>query len=119
MTLKVYEYEKCSTCRKALKFLEAAGVAFERVPIVERPPKRAELKAMLAFQGGDVRRLFNTSGQVYRELGLGAKLAAMSAPEALALLEKNGKLVKRPFALGKGFGLVGFREDEWRRALGL
>lgn len=115
MTVKVYEYEGCSTCRKALKFLDARGVAYTRVPIVDTPPTVSELKAMLAF-AGDLRRLFNTSGQVYRELGVGEKLKTMSEKDALALLAKHGKLVKRPFVLLKDRGLLGFKEDEWAAA---
>ncbi len=116
-TLKVFEYEKCSTCKKALKFLDSKKVAFERIPIVERPPTQAELKQMLAHLGGDLRRLFNTSGQVYRELGLGRKLASMSQSEAIHLLATNGKLVKRPFVLGSSFGTVGFNESEWKKLI--
>lgn len=70
---------------------------------------------MLGHLGGDVRKLFNTSGVVYREMGLGAKLGSMSESEALKLLSTHGKLVKRPFVLGAGVGLVGFRAEEWRK----
>lgn len=115
MKVRVYEYEKCSTCRKALKFLEARGVAHERVPIVERPPSPAELRAMRDFAGG-VRPLFNTSGILYREMGLGEKLKTMSEDAALALLAKHGKLVKRPFVLLKDRGLLGFKEEDWKAA---
>lgn len=115
MTVRVYEYEKCSTCRQALKFLDARKTAYQRVPIVDQPPTMAELKDMLAFVG-DLRRLFNTSGVVYRELGLGEKLKTMSEADALALLAKNGRLVKRPFVLLKDRGLLGFKEDEWKAA---
>jgi len=113
--MRVYEYEKCSTCRQALKFLDARKVAYEAVPIVERPPSIVELKAMLAFTG-DIRRLFNTSGVLYREMGIGKKLPAMSPSDALALLAKHGKLVKRPFVLLKDRGLLGFKEEEWKAA---
>ena len=113
--LKVYEYSGCSTCKKALKFLDERGVPYEKIAIVDQPPTVAELKCMLAFQGGDLRKLFNTSGQVYRELKLGEKLPSMSEDEALKLLASNGKLVKRPFALSTTQGLVGFKEDEWKK----
>lgn len=112
--LKVYEYSGCSTCKKALKFLDARKIPYERVAIVERPPNVSELKEMLKHVGGDVRKLFNTSGQVYREMGLGEKLASLSEAEAFKLLASNGKLVKRPFILGSGAGAVGFKEDEWK-----
>ncbi|MDX6770685.1 MAG: arsenate reductase family protein [Elusimicrobiota bacterium] len=112
---RVYEYAKCSTCRKALKFLDARGIPYERVPIVDQPPTRAELEAMLA-RGVELKRLFNTSGELYRELGLSAKLKTMSRDQALSLLAKNGKLVKRPFVLLKDRGLVGFDEAAWKAA---
>lgn len=118
MTVKVYEYAKCSTCRKALKFLDARKIAYEKLPIVESPPTRPELSAMLAILGGDLRRLFNTSGELYRELGLSAKLGTMTADEALGLLSRHGKLVKRPFVLAHGKGMVGFNENEWRAVFG-
>jgi arsenate reductase len=115
MTLRVYEYAKCSTCRQALKFLDARKVPHERVPIVDEPPTPAELRAMRAFTG-DLKRQFNTSGVVYREMGLGEKLKTMSEEEALALLSRNGKLIKRPFVLLKDRGLLGFKENEWKAA---
>jgi arsenate reductase len=115
MSVKVYEYSGCSTCRKALKFLDARGVAYTAAPIVETPPSKAELKAMLGFVG-DLKRLFNTSGLLYREMKIGDKLKTMSEDEALALLSKHGKLVKRPFVLLKDRGLVGFKEEEWKAA---
>jgi arsenate reductase len=115
--LKIYEYDKCSTCKKALKFLDARKVTYEKVPIVERPPSIAELKKMLGFLGGDLRRLFNTSGQVYRELKLSEQLPEMSESQALKLLASNGKLIKRPFALSNTQGTVGFQEAEWKKLL--
>ena len=116
--LKVYTYAKCDTCRKAVKFLRAENVEFEEVPIRETPPSLAELRAMLKARDGELRRLFNTSGQDYKALGLSAKLPTLSEAEALALLEKNGNLVKRPFAIGGGVHLIGFDEAAWREALG-
>ena len=115
MSVRVYEYSKCSTCRQALKFLEARKVPFTAVPIVEQPPTVAELKTMLGFTG-ELKRLFNTSGVQYRELGIAEKLKTMSDGEALALLSKNGKLIKRPFVLLKDRGLLGFKKDEWSAA---
>lgn len=112
---RVYEYENCSTCRKALKFLDARGVAYERVPIVDQPPTRKELEAMLE-RGVELKRLFNTSGLLYRELKVGEKLKTMTRDQALALLAKHGKLVKRPFVLLPDRGLVGFDEAAWKAA---
>jgi arsenate reductase len=113
--LKIYEYGNCSTCKKALKFLDARKVSYERIAIVEHPPSVSELKKMLVFLKGDLKKLFNTSGQVYRELGLSQKLPTMSEAEALLLLASNGKLIKRPFALSTELGLVGFSETEWKK----
>jgi arsenate reductase len=115
MKIKVYEYEGCSTCRKALKFLDARGVAYEKAPIVRSPPSTAELKRMLA-RAGDLKRLFNTSGVLYREMKLGDKLKTLTEDQALALLAKHGKLVKRPFVLLEDRGLLGFKEAEWSAA---
>ena len=114
--LKVYTYAKCSTCRKAGKFLQDHRVKFEEVPIRETPPSLAELKFML--DGRSMKALFNTSGLDYKALGLSGKLAGMSAAEALGLLAKNGNLVKRPFVIGKDVRLVGFNEEAWESALG-
>lgn len=115
MAIKVYAYSGCGTCREALKFLAARGVMHDMVAIRETPPTKTELKRMLTAVG-DLRKLFNTSGQDYRELNLKEKLPAMTEAEAIDLLSRNGNLVKRPFVLmGKG-GLIGFKEEEWRKA---
>lgn len=113
MSLRVYAYANCDTCRKALKFLAAKKIAHEVIPIREQPPTIAELRTMLAHVGGDLRKLFNTSGQDYRALDLKSRLPKMTEDEALALLAGNGNLVKRPFALTPEIGAVGFREEEW------
>jgi arsenate reductase len=118
MKLKIYEYANCSTCKKALKFLDAKKVSYEKIAIVEQPPTVAELKTMLQHVDGDIRRLFNTSGLVYREMGLSEKLKTLSETQALKLLAANGKLIKRPFALGSSDGAVGFQEAEWKKKFG-
>jgi arsenate reductase len=115
MKIRVYEYEGCSTCRRALKFLDARGVSYESVPIATTPPSVAELRKMLSRVGG-LKRLFNTSGVLYRELKVGERLKTLSEADALALLAKHGKLVKRPFVLLEDRGLLGFKEDEWSAA---
>lgn len=116
--MKLYTYEKCGTCRKAVKWLEARNSRVEAIPIRERPPTVGELKKMLGFLKGDLRRLFNTSGQDYRVLNLREKLPQMSEAEALKLLASNGNLVKRPFLLTDQGGTTGFQEEEWRSLLG-
>ena len=117
--LKVYAYQGCSTCKNALKWLKAQGIAHQEIPIRETPPSVPELRSMLAAKGDDLRPLFNTSGQDYRALGMKDKLPILSTDEALAMLAANGNLVKRPFALDESTGahLVGFKEAEWEQAL--
>ena len=85
----------------------------EVIAIREQPPTVPELKRMLAFYGGDLPKLFNTSGQDYKALNMKDKLPKLSAGEALELLSRNGNLVKRPFVLAKDFGVAGFKPDEW------
>ena len=116
--LTVYVYQKCSTCRDAVKWLRARKIDYQEKAIRETPPSAAELKAVLAATGGDIRKLFNTSGVDYRELGMKDKLPRMSEAEALELLAANGNLVKRPFVTGDKKGLVGFKEAEWATAFG-
>ncbi len=115
--IKLYTYSKCSTCRKAIKWLEAQGLAYEEHPIRETPPRTGELKRMLKAYNGELKKLFNTSGGDYREQKLGPKLPTMSDREAIALLAENGNLVKRPFVLGEGVSLVGFSEPLWQESL--
>lgn len=114
--LKVYEYGGCSTCKKALKFLDAKKVPYDKIDITQTPPTLGELKEMLTHVG-DLRKLFNTSGLVYKEMKLSEKLPGMSEKDALGLLAKNGRLVKRPFVLSPGWSTVGFREEEWKKQL--
>ncbi|EQA73826.1 arsenate reductase family protein [Leptospira noguchii] len=117
MKLKIYEYKNCSTCRNALKFLSGKKAQLEILPIRETPPKKSELKTMLQYVGNESKKLFNTSGNDYKELGLKDKLSSMSIDKQLDLLSKNGNLVKRPFVLGEGFGFVGFKEEEWKKRI--
>ncbi|TAE77241.1 MAG: arsenate reductase family protein [Verrucomicrobia bacterium] len=115
--ISVYAYKGCDSCRKALKWLGAHAIPHEVKAIRETPPTRSELQEALVACGGDLRRLFNTSGVDYREMGLKDQLSGMSDSEALALLATHGNLVKRPFLIGGGRVLVGFKEDEWHGAL--
>lgn len=119
--MKFYEYKICSTCQKAAKFLEEKKVKFDRIPIVDQPPTMSELIKMLEFiknEGGSFKNLFNTSGLQYRELGISEKLKnGMTEKEALDLLSKNGKLIKRPFLLSEKFGVVGFKETVWKELI--
>lgn len=114
--IRVYGYDKCSTCKKASQWLEEHGVEHELLAIKETPPNDADLSAMLAAKGGELRKLFNTSGMDYRAQGLKDQLPGLSQEEAFALLQSNGMLVKRPFLIGEGKALTGFREKEWAEA---
>ncbi len=116
--LRVYQYPQCSTCKKALKWLTAQGIDFESIDIVQHPPSKAELREALKLAGIPLRKLFNTSGVSYREGRFGERLATMTEAEALDALAKDGKLVKRPLVLGKGFALVGFDEPAYQGKLG-
>lgn len=116
--ITVYAYKNCSTCRIALKWLAAHRIPHEVKAIRETPPSDAELKAALHANGGDLRKLFNTSGTDYRALGLKDRLPDMTKAEVLALLHENGNLVKRPFVTGAETALVGFKEADWEQALG-
>ena len=112
--MKLYQYPKCSTCRKATKFLTEKGIEFESIDITQQPPLKDELSAMLASYDGELRKLFNTSGVQYRELKMKDKLPSMSVDQAIELLASNGKLIKRPFLLDQNNrGVVGFKEAEW------
>jgi arsenate reductase len=117
MPLRIYACEKCSTCRKAFRFLDARGLVFHTIPIRERPPRMAGLKRMLKIHRGDVRKLFNTSGREYKRLKLREKLPGLTAAEAVELLAGNGNPVRRPFALAGMRGALGFTETRWKDLL--
>ncbi len=112
------EYPKCSTCKKAKKWLDDHGVSYEDRHIVEDNPTAEELKAWHERSELPLRRLFNTSGILYRELGVKNRFEeGMTDEEAFDLLATNGMLVKRPLVVGKDFVLVGFKEAQWEEAL--
>jgi arsenate reductase len=117
--LKVYSYQGCSTCKNAVKWLKQHRVTHQEIAIRETPPTLGELKAALAAKNGELRSLFNVSGQDYRAMNLKDKLHGMSKEAALALLAGHGNLVKRPFAIdpAKQVFLVGFKEPEWQACL--
>ena len=110
---KVYVYYGCSTSRHALKFLRERGIEFQSAPIRAQSPSVGELKRMLMIYGGDLRKLFNTSGADYKALNLKDKLPKLSVEAALEMLSLNGNLVKRPFLLTEKAGVVGFKPGEW------
>ena len=117
----VFVYKNCSTCRKALKWLNENEIAFQERDLVSSPPTKKELKEILTLiekRGGSMKKLFNTSGQVYRELGLSKKIKdGLSEKEAFELLSANGMLVKRPLVWTNQNVILGFNEDAFIKLL--
>ena len=109
----VLVYRKCSTCLKALKWLEDNNIEFEERPIKEENPTYEELKAWYEMSGLPLKKFFNTSGLLYKEMNLKDKLSTMSDEAQLELLVTNGMLVKRPLIVKGDVVLVGFKEAEW------
>ena len=110
---KLYCYPRCTTCKKAIKWLEENGINYEYKHIVEETPSKEDIKKYYKESGLPLKRFFNTSGNVYKELNLKEKLAKMSEDEQFELLASNGMVLKRPLLVGKDFVLVGFKEAEW------
>lgn len=111
-------YPKCSTCQKAKKWLEANGISFEERHIKEQNPTAEELSAWQRKSGLPLKKFFNTSGLIYKDMKLSTKLPTMSEEEQLAVLAADGMLVKRPILVGDDFVLVGFKEADWAAVLG-
>ncbi len=109
------EYPKCSTCKKAKKWLEDNSVEFTDRHIKEENPTAEELSEWHKKSGLPLKKFFNTSGVLYKELKLKDKLPEMSESEQLELLSTDGMLVKRPLIIGDDFVLVGFKEAEWKK----
>ena len=115
--MKVYCYSRCTTCKKALKWLDDKGVSYEPIDIKTDHPDEDTLRRLHARSGLPLKRFFNTSGLPYREMGLSKKLPEMSEDEQFALLATDGMLVKRPLLVGEDVVLVGFKEEEWKEKL--
>ena len=110
-------YPKCSTCMKAKKWLEEKGVEYELRDIKADNPTEEELKTWWEKSGLPLKRFFNTSGNLYKEMKLKHRLSKMSEGEQIALLATDGMLVKRPILVGRDTVLVGFREKEWEEKI--
>ncbi|HVK71735.1 MAG TPA: arsenate reductase family protein [Kofleriaceae bacterium] len=115
--ITVYQYPKCSTCRKALAWLDGKGVAYRKVDIVQSPPSQATLTQAARAAGVSPKKMFNTSGESYRNGNFKEKAATMTDAQVVAALAADGKLIKRPLVVGDGVALVGFREEEWAATL--
>ncbi|MDY2838227.1 MAG: arsenate reductase family protein [Bilifractor sp.] len=111
--IKVYCYSRCSTCKKALKWLDENKIEHEIIDIKADHPDENTLREYYSMSGLPLKRFFNTSGIPYREMGLSKKLPDMSENEQLALLATDGMLIKRPLLVGDDFVLTGFKEAEW------
>ena len=111
------EYPPCSTCQKARKWLDAHGIDYTARHIKEENPTYEELKAWYAASGLPLKKFFNTSGLLYKSMGLKDKLPTMTEEEQLRLLSTDGMLVKRPLVITEGAILTGFREKEWEEKL--
>ena len=114
--MKFYQYEKCETCRKAKKWLTDRDISFSRIAIREYPPSREELREMLVYHGGQIKKLFNTSSKDYRDPKIKALMTDISEKDAFTLLINRGNLVKRPILIGDGLCLQGFKPDHWEEA---
>lgn len=115
--LLLLEYPKCSTCRKAKKWLDDRGISYEDRHIAEQNPNVQELKEWRERSGLPLKKFFNTSGMLYRELGLKDRLPGMNEEEQYNLLASDGMLVKRPLLVGEDFVLAGFKEQEWKEKI--
>lgn len=112
------EYPKCTTCKKAKRWLDDRGVSYDERNIKEQNPTAEELSVWQSRSGEPLRKFFNTSGMLYRAYGLKDRLPGMTEEEMLTLLASDGMLVKRPLLITDDGVLIGFKEEQWAQALG-
>ena len=112
---KIYCYPRCTTCQKATKFLDAKSVEYEYINIKENNPDKETLRSLWQKSGLELKKFFNTSGILYREMELSKKLGTMSDEEKLDLLATDRMLVKRPILITETAVLVGFKESDWEQ----
>lgn len=115
--IKFYGYSKCSTVRKAKKWLNENNIDFEEIEITENPPTKEELEKMYKLSNLELKKFFNTSGVKYRELGLKDVIKTESDDKLLEILSSDGMLIKRPLVCDGENVLVGFKEEEWKNKL--
>ena len=111
--MKVYCYSKCGTCKKALKWLDERHIEYDKIDIKEDHPDEVLLRELHKKSGLPRKRFYNTSGKIYKDLGLSKKIPELTDDEQYKLLASDGMLVKRPLVIGDDFVLVGFKEPEW------
>ena len=112
--IKFYQYPKCTTCKKAARFLDEHGVSYESIDIVQHTPTKQEFKELVVKSEVEINKFFNTHGVKYRELGLKDKLKKLSNDEKLELLSSDGMLVKRPLAVSGEKVTFGFNEEQYK-----
>ena len=115
--MKVYCYPKCTTCQRAIKWLDSKSIEYELINIKENNPDKETLRTLWQKSGLELKKFFNTSGILYREMELSKKLPAMNNEEKLDLLATDGMLVKRPIFITENTVLVGFKESEWEKVI--
>ena len=115
--IQVYCYSRCSTCKKAIKWLDEHRIEYNTIDIKQNHPDEPALREYYRRSGLPLKRFFNTSGIPYRELGLSKQLPGMKEDEQFRLLASDGMLVKRPLVVGDDFVLTGFKEAEWEEKL--
>ncbi|WP_240421421.1 arsenate reductase family protein [Paenibacillus periandrae] len=114
----IYHYPKCGTCRNALKSLQQKGAEVEKIDLFESPPEREQLKKLIEQSGLEIKKWFNTSGEVYKEQGLKDKLPQMTDEQKIDLLASNGRLIKRPIATDGTHVTVGYKEEQYEQEWG-
>ncbi|MGL5244300.1 MAG: arsenate reductase family protein [Sarcina sp.] len=117
MSYLFLEYPKCSTCRKAKKWLKENNIEFDDRNIVEEHPNKDELKNWYGNSGLPINKFFNTSGRLYKEMNLKDKVKTSSIEDLIEILASNGMLVKRPLIIKDNLVLIGFKEEEWKTKL--
>ena len=115
--MRIYYYPTCSTCKKALKWLDTNKIGYEKRHIVDAKLTTKEIEDIYRKSGLPIQKLFNTSGRVYKELNLKDKLKDMTKKEKLELLASDGMLLKRPVLVNRAFVLIGFKEEEYKEKL--
>lgn len=111
--IKIYCYPRCTTCQRATKYLDSKSVEYEYINIKDDNPSKETLRGLWQKSGLELKKFFNTSGILYREMELSKKLSSMNDEEKLDLLASDGMLVKRPILITENAVLVGFKESQW------
>ncbi len=116
--MKIYQYEKCESCKKAIRWLKERNIEYSSFPIREKPPTKKEILQMIKSHDGQIKKLFNTSSKDYRDPEVKDVIPKLTEDQIINLLQKRGNLIKRPFVVGDGIALQGFKPDIWKQHLG-